>query len=46
LQDLETPKETKPQTTTQSTSRFKEGARTKSKSGKPMVFKNGRWEYE
>lgn len=46
LKGLETSKETKPQTTTQSTSRFKEGARTKSKSGKPMVFKNGRWEYE
>ena len=41
LKGLETSKET-----TQSQSRFKEGARTKSKSGKPMVFKNGRWEYE
>ena len=28
------------------TSRFKEGAKTKSKSGKPMVFRNGQWEYE
>ena len=46
LQGLETQKETKPKATTQSPSRFKEGARTKSKSGKPMVFKNGRWEYE
>jgi len=46
LQDLETQKETKPKATTQSPSRFKEGARTKSKSGKPMIFKNGRWEYE
>ena len=25
---------------------FKEGAKTKSKSGKPMVFRNGQWEYE
>jgi hypothetical protein len=25
---------------------FKEGMRTKSKSGKPMVFRNGQWEYE
>lgn len=29
-----------------STSGFKEGMRTKSKSGKPMVFRNGQWEYE
>ena len=28
------------------TSGFKEGMRTKSKSGKPMVFRNGQWEYE
>jgi hypothetical protein len=28
------------------TSTFKEGARTKSKSGKPMIFRNGQWEYE
>jgi hypothetical protein len=28
------------------TSTFKEGAKTKSKSGKPMVFRNGQWEYE
>jgi hypothetical protein len=25
---------------------FKEGAKTKSKSGKPMIFRNGQWEYE
>jgi hypothetical protein len=25
---------------------FKEGMKTKSKSGKPMVFRNGQWEYE
>ena len=25
---------------------FKEGMRTKSKSGKPMIFRNGQWEYE
>mgnify|MGYP003351690910 FL=1 len=25
---------------------FKEGARTKSKSGKPMIYRNGQWEYE
>ena len=30
----------------QTTSGFKEGMRTKSKSGKPMVFRNGQWEYE
>jgi len=41
LKGLETSKET-----TQTPSRFKEGARTKSKSGKPMIFKNNRWEYE
>lgn len=36
------------QTTTQqpTTSGFKEGMRTKSKSGKPMIFRNGQWEYE
>jgi hypothetical protein len=28
------------------TSGFTEGAKTKSKSGKPMVFRNGQWEYE
>lgn len=28
------------------TSTFKEGAKTKSKSGKPMIFRNGQWEYE
>ena len=28
------------------TSGFKEGAKTKSKSGKPMIFRNGQWEYE
>jgi hypothetical protein len=31
---------------TQSPGGFKEGMRTKSKSGKPMVFRNGQWEYE
>jgi hypothetical protein len=25
---------------------FTEGAKTKSKSGKPMIFRNGQWEYE
>jgi hypothetical protein len=25
---------------------FKEGAKTKSKSGKPMIFRNSQWEYE
>jgi hypothetical protein len=25
---------------------FKEGMKTKSKSGKPMIFRNGQWEYE
>jgi hypothetical protein len=28
------------------TSGFKEGAKTKSKSGKSMIFRNGQWEYE
>lgn len=28
------------------TSTFKEGAKTKSKSGKSMIFRNGQWEYE
>jgi len=28
------------------TSGFTEGAKTKSKSGKPMIFRNGQWEYE
>jgi hypothetical protein len=28
------------------TSGFKEGMKTKSKSGKPMIFRNGQWEYE
>jgi hypothetical protein len=28
------------------TSTFTEGSRTKSKSGKPMIFRNGQWEYE
>jgi hypothetical protein len=28
------------------TGAFKEGAKTKSKSGKPMIFRNGQWEYE
>ena len=31
---------------TQQPSGFTEGSRTKSKSGKPMVFRNGQWEYE
>jgi hypothetical protein len=34
------------QTTTQQPSGFKEGMKTKSKSGKPMIFRNGQWEYE
>lgn len=44
LQSVEKPKEAKPSNTTPFG--FKEGARTKSKSGKPMVFRNGQWEYE
>jgi hypothetical protein len=32
--------------TTQQPSGFTEGSRTKSKSGKPMIFRNGQWEYE
>jgi hypothetical protein len=31
---------------TQQPSGFTEGSRTKSKSGKPMVYRNGQWEYE
>jgi hypothetical protein len=31
---------------TQQPSGFTEGSRTKSKSGKPMIFRNGQWEYE
>jgi len=31
---------------TQQPSGFAEGSRTKSKSGKPMVYRNGQWEYE
>ena len=30
----------------QQPSGFTEGSRTKSKSGKPMIFRNGQWEYE
>lgn len=33
-------------TTTQQPSGFQEGMKTKSKSGKPMVYRNGQWEYE
>ena len=44
LKSVEKTKETKPTTTTPLG--FKEGARTKSKSGKPMVYRNGQWEYE
>ena len=33
-------------TATQQPSGFTEGSRTKSKSGKPMIFRNGQWEYE
>lgn len=44
LQSVEKTKEAKPSTTTPFG--FKEGARTKSKSGKPMVYRNGQWEYE
>jgi len=32
--------------TTQQPSGFTEGSRTKSKSGKSMIFRNGQWEYE
>jgi hypothetical protein len=31
---------------TQQPSGFTEGSKTKSKSGKPMIFRNGQWEYE
>jgi len=31
---------------TQQPSGFTEGSRTKSKSGKPMIYRNGQWEYE
>lgn len=34
------------QTNTQQSNGFKEGAKTKSKSGKSMIFRNGQWEYE
>jgi len=34
------------QTNTQQSGGFKEGAKTKSKSGKSMIFRNGQWEYE
>ncbi len=44
LQSVEKTPEAKPSTTTPFG--FKEGARTKSKSGKPMVYRNGQWEYE
>ena len=30
----------------QQPSGFTEGSKTKSKSGKPMIFRNGQWEYE
>ena len=33
-------------TTTQTRGAFKEGAKTKSKSGKPMIYTNGQWEYQ
>ena len=33
-------------TATQQPSGFTEGSRTKSKSGKSMIFRNGQWEYE
>jgi hypothetical protein len=32
--------------TMQQPSGFTEGSKTKSKSGKPMIFRNGQWEYE
>jgi len=32
--------------TTQQPSGFTEGSKTKSKSGKPMIFRNSQWEYE
>lgn len=44
LQSVEKTPEAKPSITTPFG--FKEGARTKSKSGKPMVYRNGQWEYE
>jgi hypothetical protein len=34
------------QASTQQSGGFKEGARTMSKSKKPMIFRNGQWEYE
>jgi hypothetical protein len=34
------------QTNAPQSSGFKEGAKTKSKSGKSMIFRNGQWEYE
>ena len=34
------------QTNTPQSGGFKEGAKTKSKSGKSMIFRNGQWEYE
>ena len=34
------------QANTQQSGGFKEGARTMSKSKKPMIFRNGQWEYE
>jgi hypothetical protein len=42
----ETSNTTTQQTNIQQPSGFKEGAKTKSKSGKPMIFRNGQWEYE
>jgi hypothetical protein len=43
----ETPNQPTQQTNVQApASGFKEGAKTKSKSGKPMIFRNGQWEYE
>jgi hypothetical protein len=44
LKSVEKTPEAKPSTTTPFG--FKEGAKTKSKSGKPMVYRNGQWEYE
>jgi hypothetical protein len=43
----ETPSQPTQQSNVQApTSGFKEGAKTKSKSGKSMIFRNGQWEYE
>lgn len=40
------PKATTQQQPQQQTNSIQEGTKSKSKSGKPIVFRNGRWEYE